>query len=48
MVPLDHQKLGIRSWAIERMGNGRRTGRDWGTLGHLNRFWGHYPRLLDF
>jgi len=30
------------------MRKGLRTGRDWGSLGHLNWFWGHYPRLLDF
>jgi len=30
------------------MGKGAQTVRDWGSLGHLNWFWGHYPRLLDF
>ena len=30
------------------MGKGGQTGRDWGSLSHLNRLWGHYPRLLYF
>ena len=46
-VPLDRRKLGIRSWALERMGKGLRTSRDGGSLGHLDRFWRDYPGLLD-
>ena len=29
------------------MRKGLRTGRDWGTLCHLDWLWGDYPRLLD-
>jgi len=46
-VPLDRRKLGIRSWALERMGKGLRTGRDWGSLGHLDWLWGDNSRLLN-
>lgn len=45
MVPL---KLGIRSWARERMEKGLRTGRDWSSLGRLDGLWGDNLRLLDF
>lgn len=45
-VPLDRRKLGIRSRALERTGKGLRTGRDWGSLGHLDWLWGDYPGLL--
>lgn len=46
-VPLDRRKLGIRLWALGRMGKGLRTSRDWGSLGHLDWLWGDYPGLLD-
>jgi len=46
-VQLDRQKLGIRSWTLERMGKGLRTGRDWGSLGHLDWLWGDDSRLLN-
>ena len=47
-VPLDRRKLGIRLWALGRMGKGLRTSRDWGSLGHLDWLWGDYPGLLGF